>query len=78
MCELACVNSYHRRLDLGGRNGRMAEWQNSGNGGMAYGMAYEMAYGMAYGMAGMARMRKRIARKGIVPKGTSRALRKET
>jgi hypothetical protein len=28
----------------------MAEWQNSGNGGMAYGMAYEMAYGMA-GMA---------------------------
>jgi hypothetical protein len=28
----------------------MAEWQNSGNGGMAYGMAYLMAYGMA-GMA---------------------------
>ncbi len=25
----------------------MAEWQNSGNGGMAYGRAYGMAYGMA-------------------------------
>jgi hypothetical protein len=44
MFELGCVNLCHRQLNLYW-NGRMAEWQNSGNGGMAYGMV-----GMAVGM----------------------------
>ncbi len=68
----------------GGMAYGMVEWQEWRNGGMAYGMAYRMAewqgwhtewrnggmaYGMAYGMAGMARMQKRIVRKGNRAKG---------
>ncbi len=87
-------NGTRNGIQNGGMAYGMAEWhewrngvQNGiQNGGMAYGMAYRMAEwhtewqngGMAYGMAGMARMQKRIVQKGIMPKGTSRALRKET
>ncbi len=79
MCELACVNSYHRRLDLyyviaEWWNG---EWRNGGwngrNGGMAeWRNGHMVIDGRNGGMVMEWRNGGRIVRKGIVRKGTSR------